>query len=770
MRAASRVPLLVLPVLALIGALALLVWPQPADAHALLSRSDPAANAQLKGPPTEVTAFFTESLDANLSSLEVVSARGDRVDADNLEFGPDPTEMRIGIKSTLDPGYYTVLWQTLSSVDGHLFKGFYSFTVLNPDGTQPPGQAFEGASSGGTTARVDTVAVRWARILGITLVLGSVAFFLFVLLPSLSEVDEPWRKRWRDAGRKRVIAAAGIAAAGLALVALGELYVQSDQLGGLGYVDDVLKNDWGTRWVQRQIVLGGIGVTLAAAYTLASRGRTALSNAALSVTAALSAIYVLLIALVSHPDTVPGSFWAVGADVIHICAAAVWVGMLAQLLLFLFWLRRDIPDEAKRQLQASHLSRFGTIAATSVVLLLATGAANAVAQISDWAAMYNTAYGRALLVKLGIMFALLLAAAVNAFYLRPRMVADADEGLPTDDLQRRMTLAVRVELALGVCVLLAAAILVLYPTGRQIRDAEAFEAASTSAIVGVEVVQPAPSGELAVDFTVTPGTAGPNSFRVFLFPTGDADIGEVLKVRMRINYHSEDLGQQLVDMEPVEEGFLSYKASGPYLTRPGQWDVDITVQRRGLDDVTVTAPVTITAAGAGQGQFRYPFTVGSWLSVAMAAMLVLALLGAIWISDWPGLPELSPRFLRVGTATLTVLGAGILALSLIPTKSESTGNPVPSTPQSIARGQSLYASNCSSCHGINGDGNGPGAADLEVKPADFRLHIPYHQDTFFFNVIGSGIGTIMPGWGDVISEEDRWNIINYLHEAFGNAE
>jgi putative copper resistance protein D len=150
--------------------------------------------------------------------------------------------------------------------------------------------------------------------------------------------------------------------------------------------------------------------------------------------------------------------------------------------------------------------------------------------------------------------------------------------------------------------------------------------------------------------------------------------------------------------------------------------------------------------------------------------MVVALLAAIWISEWPGLPEVSPRFLRVGTATLTVLGAGILVLSLIPTKGDSTGNPIPATPQSIARGQSLYTQYCSSCHGINGDGNGPDAPNLALPPVDFRLHIPYHQDTFFFNVISNGLGTIMPGWSTTISEEDRWNIINYLHSAFGNAE
>jgi len=45
---------------------------------------------------------------------------------------------------------------------------------------------------------------------------------------------------------------------------------------------------------------------------------------------------------------------------------------------------------------------------------------------------------------------------------------------------------------------------------------------------------------------------------------------------------------------------------------------------------------------------------------------------------------------------------------------------------------------------------------------DFRLHIPYHTDLFFFSVITRGFGDVMPAFGGGISEEDRWNLINFL--------
>ncbi len=771
----TRLAVIILPLLVLAGSLAMLLAPGTAEAHALLVRSDPPQNGQQKVSPSIVTTYFSEALDTNLSSLQVLDGSGKRVDDGKTTFGPESVRMQIGIKGTLSPGYYTVVWQTLSAVDGHLFKGFYPFTMLNTDGTQPAGQAYQGGVAGGTTAQPDSVSVRWARLLGIAALLGTLAFFSSVVSPSLGEVEEPWRTRWRDTARKRLLQVSFVAAAALAVTALGELYLQAHQVGGLSYLSDILKNDWGQRWIQRQIVLGGIVVALGVACYLWKRGRQRLGDAAVWVALAGSLAYIALLALVSHGDSIPGSFWAVGAYFLHIVAASVWIGMLFQLALFLVWLRQDMPREAKADLQASHLQRFSTIAATSVIVLLATGAANAAGQIPDWSSLYDTAYGRALLVKLGIMCLLLLAAAANAFYLRPRLVDESDEGNPSDDLRRRMTTAVRVELVLGVAVLCAAAILVLYPTARQVRDAQAFAKASTSAVVGYEVTQPTNSGDLEVDFTVTPNTAGFNSFRVFLFAIGGTPIpsdstqpGGVLKVLMKINYRSVNLGQQIVDFQPVGGGLPSYIASGPYLQRAGDWDINVTVQRRGLDDETVTIPVPVAAPGAGQGQFNYPLTVGSWLSVAAASLLVLALVVAAWVTEWPGrLPRIAPRFLRVGTATFTVLGAGLLAISLIPGAGTTTGNPIAASAQSIAAGQQLYQQNCSRCHGINGDGKGPDAASLPVAPADFRVHIPYHTDELLFHFITNGIGTIMPAWGTVLSDDDRWNILNYLHYAFG---
>ncbi|HEY6102131.1 MAG TPA: cytochrome c [bacterium] len=95
-------------------------------------------------------------------------------------------------------------------------------------------------------------------------------------------------------------------------------------------------------------------------------------------------------------------------------------------------------------------------------------------------------------------------------------------------------------------------------------------------------------------------------------------------------------------------------------------------------------------------------------------------------------------------------------------------NPVAATPESIVRGEAIYRQNCQVCHGLSGGGNGPGAAGLNPPVSDFRVHLlAGHTDGRFFHWISEGIpGTAMPAFGDRLSEEERWDVINYMRHTF----
>jgi putative copper resistance protein D len=85
---------------------------------------------------------------------------------------------------------------------------------------------------------------------------------------------------------------------------------------------------------------------------------------------------------------------------------------------------------------------------------------------------------------------------------------------------------------------------------------------------------------------------------------------------------------------------------------------------------------------------------------------------------------------------------------------------------SIANGAALYQdSGCATCHGASGHGDGPVATELEPPPPDLTArHANAHTagDLFWWLSHGVKPTSAMPGFSQSLSEEERWDLINYL--------
>ncbi len=91
-------------------------------------------------------------------------------------------------------------------------------------------------------------------------------------------------------------------------------------------------------------------------------------------------------------------------------------------------------------------------------------------------------------------------------------------------------------------------------------------------------------------------------------------------------------------------------------------------------------------------------------------------------------------------------------------------NPVAFSAESVARGKAVFATRCYGCHGRIGDGKGPNAAEMLPRPRNLSNHLFFETlpDTRLFESITYGIvGTGMPSW-DVLPEEQRWDLVNYV--------
>src|ERR671912_1520653 len=102
---------------------------RPVAAHAFLESSDPIANAVLPTAPQSITLTFTEPLETSYSRAELFDETGALVPGATATIGPEPRSMTVEIPPGLANGTYSLLWRTLSTVDGHTAQGYLPFTI-----------------------------------------------------------------------------------------------------------------------------------------------------------------------------------------------------------------------------------------------------------------------------------------------------------------------------------------------------------------------------------------------------------------------------------------------------------------------------------------------------------------------------------------------------------------------------------------------------------------------------------------------------------------
>lgn len=87
----------------------------------------------------------------------------------------------------------------------------------------------------------------------------------------------------------------------------------------------------------------------------------------------------------------------------------------------------------------------------------------------------------------------------------------------------------------------------------------------------------------------------------------------------------------------------------------------------------------------------------------------------------------------------------------------------------FASGMAFYIANCSTCHGVNGDGKGPRAYFILPKPRDFTHPGSRHSlgRSRLFKGIAEGVrGSEMPAWNKVLTPQEIANVAEYVYRAF----
>lgn len=137
------------------------------------------------------------------------------------------------------------------------------------------------------------------------------------------------------------------------------------------------------------------------------------------------------------------------ADLLHLVATAAWLGGLFSLVLLLAAARGT--DDASIFMAAEVTKRFSTLGIASVGTLFLTGIVNAWFLVGSLDALLVTGYGRLLTLKIGLFAVMVAFAAINRFWLTPRLQLPAESPARLYSLGR-LTRNSAIEVVLGLMI------------------------------------------------------------------------------------------------------------------------------------------------------------------------------------------------------------------------------------------------------------------------------------------------------------------------------
>ena len=202
----------------------------------------------------------------------------------------------------------------------------------------------------------------------------------------------------------------------------------------------------------------------------------------------------------------------IGLDAVHLLAAGLWAGGIAALALVR-------PPGGWRSVEARVLlARFTPVALAAFGTTVVAGGLEAITQLGSIQALFGTAYGRVLLVKMALVALMLPLSAVAWRLKRPHL---------------------RVEAALAAGVVAAAALLSSFPTPPTAAARQVAEEAAATPTAGLpsrdELTMAGAAGSTLVGLSLSPGLPGVNRATVYLLPPANGTPAGGLAANIVVN-------------------------------------------------------------------------------------------------------------------------------------------------------------------------------------------------------------------------------------------
>jgi copper transport protein len=550
----------------------------PAFAHAELTGSEPASNAELPPgqPPESVRLEFTEGVQLLQDAIRMFDSSGSPIDGvGDAEHGDTDAIVEATLPE-LEDGTYVVDWRVVSK-DSHPINGAYTFSVGEPTASASD---IEGLLSSSNDRGVGIAfGITRALAFGSVLVLLGALFFLRTGVSEIGTDPTVRSLLW-------VCWVVGFVTSFLG-IGMQAAYSTGQDIGGLfdwTAIGDVMDTRFGQSCLVRAFLL----VLVIPALRAPERPRNRVVN---GVDGALAIAVLATFSFAGHARTGRWTTLATVTDIVHLAAAAAWLGGVAVLVTLL--VRRTVPADAPQI-----TTRFSRIAAPAIATVAVTGAIQGWRQTDGLDSVFDTTYGRLLLTKIGLVVLIVAAASVSRHIVRlwsTRTLAPAGPGarrLEADPEDvRELRNAVVVEVIVAALVIAVTAVLVNTTPARV--DAAGPPAAAAPS--GPGTVGPAGYEEtledegLTFDVSLSPGLAGLNTLGV---EVTDADGAPFAPIEITAELTNTERGIELpAELGPTETAG-GYDANVNLLFA-GEWELEIRALRTEIDESVVTATITV---------------------------------------------------------------------------------------------------------------------------------------------------------------------------------
>ncbi len=273
---------------------------------------------------------------------------------------------------------------------------------------------------------------------------------------------------------------------------------------------------------------------------------------------------------------------------------------------------------------------------------------------------------------------------------------------------------------------------------------------------------------LRAELSLSPATPSVGRFNTVRLHLTDQSGTPVDGAKATATWDMVQMGHELhTDLLPVPGEPGTYETRVNFIMQGG-WNgtVELTLPdgRKGQPEFSLNVE---PRAGAASGAFPVIAVLNGKTLLALVALA--GAVGTFLISRGSKGRGLERALGVVIALVLLAVGLGAGWVSVNDAYRQQAVNPVPATAESIAIGSSVYSANCAVCHGAGARGDGPMAQTLNPPPSDLTVHITQHPDADLFDFVSNGVqGSAMPAFKDRLSEEERWNVLNYLKSVAAN--